>query len=124
ELRDFYKRLLNFTLKSEALMGEYEEIHFFNKEHTDGYDHRVLTYLRWSDNEKLIIISNFDSGRSYDIELKLPGHIIKHWELEEGNYALVDALYGTQNSMQIKGGIGHIPIRLDPLQSYIFRLEE
>ncbi|MBT8178192.1 MAG: alpha-amylase [Eudoraea sp.] len=124
ELRDFYKRLLNFTLKSEALMGEYEEIHFFNKEHTDGYDHRVLAYVRWSDNEKLIIISNFDSGRSYDIELKVPGHIMKNWELEEGNYALVDALYGAQNSIQIKGGIGHIPIKLDPLQSYIFRLKE
>ncbi|MBT8204614.1 MAG: alpha-amylase family protein [Eudoraea sp.] len=124
ELRDFYKRLLNFTLKSEALMGEYEEIHFFNKEHTDGYDHRVLAYVRWSDNEKLIIISNFDSGRTYDLQLKVPGHIIKHWELEEGNYPLVDALYGAQNSMKIKGGIGHIPIRLDPLQSYIFRLEE
>ena len=69
ELRDFYKRLLNFTLASEALMGEYEEIHFFNKDHTAGYDHRVLAYVRWSANEKLVIISNFDSEKSYELEL-------------------------------------------------------
>ncbi|MEO0902055.1 MAG: alpha-amylase family protein, partial [Bacteroidota bacterium] len=59
QLRDFYKRLLNFTISSEALMGEYEEIHFFNKEKTENYDHRVLSYARWSPNQKLIMVSNF-----------------------------------------------------------------
>jgi hypothetical protein len=33
-LRDFYKRLLNFTIGSDALMGAYQEIHFYNKEQT------------------------------------------------------------------------------------------
>ncbi len=52
ELRDFYKRLLNFTISSEALMGRYEEIHFYNKENTVGYDHRVLSFVRWTQEEK------------------------------------------------------------------------
>ena len=34
-LRDFYKRLLNFTIKSDALMGEYQDIHQYNRENTE-----------------------------------------------------------------------------------------
>ena len=123
-LRDFYKRLLNLTIGSEALMGEYEEIHFYNKEHTPGYDHRVLSYVRWSEGEKLIVISNFDSERPYDIELKVPHHILEAWQLDEGAYPMRDALYGGQNNLLVQGGIGRIPVKLEPLQSYIYRVGE
>lgn len=33
-LREYYKKLLNFTLASPALLGEYREIHTFNRERT------------------------------------------------------------------------------------------
>ncbi|MCX2718165.1 alpha-amylase family protein [Poritiphilus sp. M415] len=119
-LRDFYQRLLNFTVKSEALMGAYEEIHFYNKEHTPGYDHRLLSYVRWSEREKLVVISNFDAERSYDCDLKIPGHIVQNWALEDGTYSVRDALYGEENVLEIKEGVGHIPVKLEPLQSYIY----
>ena len=54
ELRDFYKRLLNFTINSAALMGEYQEIHYYNKEHTQNYDHRIFSFVRWGGEEKLL----------------------------------------------------------------------
>ena len=58
-LRDFYQRLLNFTIESDALMGNYQEIHYYNKDHTQGYDHRVFSFVRWSSDEKLIIRFQF-----------------------------------------------------------------
>ncbi|MEO1487669.1 MAG: alpha-amylase family protein, partial [Bacteroidota bacterium] len=97
QLRDFYKRLLNFTITSEALMGEYEEIHFYNKEHTPGYDHRILSYVRWSPNEKVLVVSNFEDDKSYELDLKIPASIIEKWSLEDGNFDFEEMLYQEQN---------------------------
>merc|ERR1712000_648419 len=57
-LRDFYKRLLNFTISSDALMGDYQDLQHYNQQHTEWYNDKVLSFARWSDDEKLIIISN------------------------------------------------------------------
>ncbi|MEM9647358.1 MAG: alpha-amylase family protein [Bacteroidota bacterium] len=124
-LRDFYKRLLNFTSKSEALMGDYQEIHFYNKEHTEGYDHRVLSFARWSKDERLVIVSNFDTEKSYELELKLPSDLVARWDLKKDDYEMGDVLYHKVNShLAIRNGVGFFNVELDPLESFIFRLEK
>ncbi|MEO1010573.1 MAG: alpha-amylase family glycosyl hydrolase [Bacteroidota bacterium] len=123
QLRDFYKRLLNFTINSDALMGEYRDIHFHNKDNSPGYDHRVLSYVRWSPSEKLIVVSNFEANDSRVFELKLPPDIVKTWNLNDGNYEFVDALYGEKGMMSVVDGIGRLDISLKPLESVIFKLE-
>lgn len=123
ELRDFYKRLLNFTIESEALMGAYREIHFYNKEHTENYNHRVLSFVRWNENQKLIILSNFDATESHSFDLKLPPEIIQKWELDNGTYDLVDKLYGSGQKLRVMDNVGHLDIALNPLQSLILELE-
>ena len=124
KLRDFYGRLLNFTINSNALMGEYQEIHYYNKEHTDTYDHRIFSFVRWSNDEKLIIVSNFDIDKKYDVLLKLPPEIVENWSLSEEGFNLSDQLYG---ELKIQGvvqnGIGSFPLQLDPLQSVILKLD-
>ncbi|MGB5238076.1 MAG: alpha-amylase family glycosyl hydrolase [Flavobacteriaceae bacterium] len=123
QLRDFYKRLLNFTISSDALMGRYEEIHFYNKENTDGYDHRVLSFVRWSGDEKLLIITNFDNERSYDLNLKIPPAIISEWGLHQDHYEMEDVLYGSVINMEVQEDRGSLQISLSPLESYIYRLK-
>ncbi len=122
-LRDFYKRLLNFTISSEALMGNYQDIHYFNKDGTEGYDHRVLSYVRWSASERLIIVSNFEANDSRVFELKIPEEIIKKWNLKDGSHTVEDALYGSKEELRIENGIGKIAVSLEPLQSFIFKLQ-
>jgi len=123
-LRDFYKRLLNFTITSSALMGEYQETHYYNKEHTEAYDHRIFSFVRWSGEEKLLIISNFDLEKSYDIDFKLPPDVVSKWRLQTGKYILHEQLYGYQNlEMDLKDGVGHFSLKVEPLQSFIFKLE-
>jgi glycosidase len=125
DLRDFYKRVLNFTIQSDALMGEYQEIHFYNKEHTENYDHRVLSYVRWSENEKLIIVTNFDSEKNYAFNLKIPRDVVDKWQLKDGNYVLHEALYGIVNAeLKVENGIGSVSVQMEPLQSYIFGLKQ
>ncbi|MEM9361674.1 MAG: alpha-amylase family protein [Bacteroidota bacterium] len=125
QLRDFYQRLLNFTISSEALMGAYEEIHFFNKEKTENYDHRVFSYVRWSPNQKLIVVSNFEEKKTYNFELKIPEHLIQKWNLKEGNYDLEEKLYGSAAfKLRVENGLGKINLEIQPLESLILDLEQ
>lgn len=123
KLRDFYKRLLNFTIGSNALMGEYQDIHYYNREHTENYNHRVLSYVRWSPNEKLVIVSNFDAHEGYSFELKIPNEILAKWDLEAGSHTLSDQLYDKQKiPLTVEGGIGRMQVEIAPLESFIFKL--
>lgn len=123
-LRDFYKRLLNFTINSSALMGQYQEIHRYNRENTPGYDQRLFSFARWLEEEKLVIVSNFDADKPYQLELKVPAELISKWGLKDDRYALSEQLYGEQASqLQVVNGEGEISITLAPLASMILKLE-
>ncbi len=124
ELRDFYKRLLNFTIKSEALMGEYKEIHSFNRRETENYSHRIFSFVRWSENEKLIIIANFDEQENYNLDLQIPQEIISEWKLVDGNYKLIDQLYNESSpTLEVENGKGIINVNLEALSSFVYLLE-
>ena len=123
ELRDFYKKLLNFTLRSQALMGEYREIHSHNRKHTQWYNDRVFSYVRCRDNERLIIVSNFDSHDTFGFDLGLPGEIIHAWDLSEGTYTLSDQLDGSTNHLIVENGTAKTRVEMKPLESFIFRLK-
>ena len=123
DLRDFYKRLLNFTLNSTALMGQYQEIHGLNRYATEGYFPEVYSYVRWSDTEKLIIIANFSSEHTSHFELKIPKDIIQKWNLKDGNYTITDQLYEKSSlQLQVINGEGKVQITIAPSESFIYKL--
>ncbi len=124
ELRDFYKRLLNFTISSDALMGKYQDIHQYNREKTLNYNSKVLSFVRWSDNEKLIIVSNFDAVGNHRFELKIPSEIITKWNLQDGEYQLKDQLYSIEEfTLNVQKGEGLVRLKLAPFQSFILQLQ-
>ncbi len=123
DLRDFYKRLLNFTISSKALMGEYVDIHRYNREHTRNYNHRVFSFVRWSSDDKLIIVTNFDDDQKYEFELKIPEALILEWGLKEGDYHLKDQLYEeVKYILRIENNLGKVFIKLNPLDSLVLKL--
>ena len=119
-LRDFYRKLLNFTISSDALMGDYREIHYYNKDRNESYDHRIFSFVRWSEHEKVVVVANFDEGKNYDLDLLIPEDITKVWGLENGTYQLSEIFTGSEHELRIENGQGRIPIRLEPLESRIF----
>ena len=124
KLRDFYKHLLNFTINSSALMGKYWELHGFNSQHTENYGHRVFSFARWSESEKLIIVNNFDAENSYGFQLALAPQLIEEWGLVDGEYRLKDQLYNTTTTtLKVSGNNATMIVQLEPLQSFIFSLE-
>ncbi|WP_291119217.1 alpha-amylase family protein [Flavobacterium sp. UBA6135] len=123
ELRDFYKRLLNFTLKSSALMGEFEQIHDANLEAGLGYDFGLYSYARWSDDERLIIIANFNQNTPVECMVIVPSDLIKKMNLKDGSYSLKDQLYGkTTTKMQVVKGVGKFVLKITPNESFIFKI--
>jgi glycosidase len=122
-LRDFYQRLLNFTINSPALAGEYQEIHSHNRQHTEWYNDRVFSFVRWSEDQKLIIVSNFDENETYGFELEIPADIIQNWNLKEGEYQLSEKLFGNvKPKLKVQNGIAKVRIDLNPLESWVLEL--
>lgn len=122
ELNSFYSKLLNFTLNSQALTGEYREIHSHNRAHTRWYNERIFSYVRWKGNERLLIVCNFDAKDSFGFELQLPAEIIQTWDLQDGEYVLDDQLSDHSQTLAISEGSGVSRIDLKPLQSFILKL--
>jgi hypothetical protein len=83
-----------------------------------------LSFVRWSADEKLIIVSNFDADNSQEFQLKIPQDILKAWDLGDGNYKVKDELYKEFSSaFVIKNGVGSIKIKLKSLESFILKVD-
>jgi glycosidase len=123
-LRDFYKRLLNFTISSSALMGQFMDLQEWNRKHTVGYNDKLYSFARWSDKQKLVVTCNFSSHSSFTGELEIPAEVVKSWNLKDGNYLLQDELYkNKQVNLGVTNGIGKINITINPLESLVLSFQ-
>lgn len=122
-LRSFYKSLLTFTITSEALMGQYADIHYYNREETEEYNHKLLSFVRWSENKRIIVLSNFDDSLTYSFTLKIPESIISTWDLKDGQHRLKEVFTSDSDFLlDVRDGKGYIAVKVSPLDSYIFKL--
>ena len=123
ELRDFYKRLLNFTITSDALMGDFLQIHDANLEAGLGYDFGLYSYVRWSEKEKLVIVTNFNQNTAVTCEVILPATVVKQMNLKDGSYILKDQLYGKNTTkLQVVNGVGKFALKIAPTESFIYKI--
>lgn len=123
-LREFYQRLLNFTIKSPALMGEYAQLQTVNRASTKGYDTDIFSFARWSEDEKLIVVVNFSDSKSSYFELKIPSDVISKWKIKNGNYVIKDQLYDKSTiKLTVAGGEGKAAITIAPSESFIYKLQ-
>jgi len=122
-LREFYRRLLNFTAGSAVLTGEYREIHSYNRQHTGWYNDRVFSFVRWKGDERLIIVANFDASDGFGFELQLPGDLTGQWGLTDGSHTLADRLGDRRLTLEVRNGKAETRIDLQPLESLILELK-
>ncbi|WP_310380433.1 alpha-amylase family protein [Flavobacterium sp.] len=123
DLRDFYKRLLNFSINSSALMGQFQEIQTINRQSTQGFDAGIYAYTRWSDSQKLIVVTNFSWQTTSNFELKIPADIIQKWNLKDGTYTITDQLYHNNSvQLRVENGEGKAQISIAPSESFIYGL--
>jgi glycosidase/enterochelin esterase-like enzyme len=114
-LRDFYARLMNFSARSVVMQGEYAPI-------PTGND-RVFAFARWTSNERLIVISNFDAGNEQELVVEVPAELVDALKLEAGRRSLEEQLYGENtNAIVVDHGVGTIHVRLAPQESAVYRV--
>ena len=121
-LRDFYKRLLNFAIKSPALMGKFQEIQTSNRDKTQGYDAGIYSFVRFSKEEKLIVVTNFSWLTQSTFDLNIPTDVIAQWKLKDGNYPLTEQLYGKKFELKVQNGEGIVKVSIDKSESLVLKL--
>jgi hypothetical protein len=94
-----------------------------NRQATQGYDPGIYAFTRWSDTQKLIIITNFSWLTASNFELKIPSDIIQKWNLKDGDYTVTDQLNKSNSvRLQVFNGEGKAQITIAPSESFIFQL--
>ena len=123
-LRDFYQRLMTISADNKAMQGQYLSLHDENRKALTTYNHQQFAFARWHGTEKLIVLSNFDSEKSYQYSLQLPKALVNEWQLVAGQYPLSDLLYGKNNSLSVsRDKTASILVDIAPLSSYVFQLQ-
>ncbi len=119
-LRDFYKRLLTFSASSKALTGEYAPLVLDKSESLS----KVFAFVRYSGDERLIVVSNFDAQKKAEFKLTIPADVISAWGLSDGSYELVDQLYGGTQRLVVKDGVGVgvVDVLVEGLGSFVWGL--
>lgn len=85
-------------------------------------DDRVFAFARWSGEERLFVISNFDGKNEHELVLEVPAPVITSLKLGSGCWALDEQLYGEgRNAMVVDHGIGKLHVRLAPYESLVYK---
>lgn len=97
KLRDFYSRLLNLVRDNEALRaGAFWELMLAN-EHQQGFDQRLYLFLRYTDKQRILVITNFNRVER-KLQVKLSEDLLAKLNLsgaKEFTDLLTDAKYNT-----------------------------
>lgn len=123
ELNEFYRSLLTFSTNSKALTGSFHQIHSFNREITVGYTDKIFSFVRWFQEDRIVVVCNF-SEENKAFSLKLDSQTITTWKLNPGKYKLVDQL-GNQHDFElnVQNGKADVLLDLKGLESLILKLE-
>jgi glycosidase len=79
-LRIFYSKLLNLVRNNEALReGEFWELMVAN-EHQQGFDQRLYLFLRYTDKQRILVITNFNRDERR-LQVKFPADLLSKLQI-------------------------------------------
>ncbi|SEO59815.1 Glycosidase [Mucilaginibacter sp. OK283] len=104
KLRGFYSTLLNAVHNSEAIKtGAFYELMMAN-EHQPGFDTKMYVYLRYTNNQRILVITNFNRDVR-KLSVKLPDDLLHKLNIN-GKQQFTDLLSGGKFSTNdIKNGV-------------------
>ncbi|KAB0301155.1 alpha-amylase [Vibrio fortis] len=118
-LRNFYKRIMNFTLEHSSMTGNYVDL-FANGELSDTSH----AFLRYDANELVIATSRFATQGNDSIKVTIPEEQISAMNLTDGIYCLEEKIEGLETqSLTVDNGIGYFSCELKPLAALAWVLK-
>jgi len=74
-LRQFYQKILHFSLKNEAIShGQFYDLMWVNTHDTLACRDKIYAWLRHTPNQKMLFVTNFDKHQEHKIRLRIPDH--------------------------------------------------
>ena len=134
QLRQFYQRLLTLAHEEAIAEGAFYDLYPHNRAHTEGFNDQVYAFLRFTDEQKLLIVTNLDAQHEQRFALKIPRTAWQAMGLsEEDTYTLQDVFQSDDSlpneELTVQGsevvvseGDQGVPLELDPLQSAVFTI--
>jgi glycosidase len=103
-LREFYSKLLNAARENEALKnGKFWELMIAN-EHQPGFDQRIYIFVRYTDKQRILVISNFNR-EARNMQIKLPADLLDQLHIN-GSKEFTDLLTGKKfNTTDVTNGV-------------------
>src|SRR5690606_6085103 len=104
-------------------MGHMKDTHEHNIENSPGLNPHVHSFVRFPEDQQLLVTSAFDTQHTSACQLQTPKDLMATWNLDKTKYPLKDLLYGGSNKLTLRNDIGTVKIRINPLQSFIFEIQ-
>lgn len=93
-LREFYVRLLTVSRQHEAIReGRFYDLARANAQ-SEGFDQKVYAYLRFTEQEKVLVLANFDRVAK-ELNVVLPADVVDAFGLESKSLTFSDLLKGS-----------------------------
>jgi glycosidase len=133
ELREFYKRLLNNCMQQEAIRkGHLFDLQPFNVwGKSRNYNEKMIySYLRFTENQRLLMVINFDQHNSYETVVKIPQAAWSAMGVEIEKELIGKDILGCHQEISFSASEvaeeqnheAGVRVILEPLSAYIFEL--
>jgi glycosidase len=77
ELRAFYKNLLNLSVSNQAISeGQFYDLMYANTHDSLPCRDKIFAWLRYTENQTLLFVVNFDRTLKTNIRIKIPEHAL------------------------------------------------
>ena len=80
-----------------------------------GYTDKVYSYLRFTEQQRLLIVTNFDTQNSTSFSLTIPESVLQAFNMSD-NFRL-NGKFGNDQELEYKNGL---KLELAPLAGYVF----
>lgn len=124
-LRSVYSRILRLCNEAPAIAdGNFFDLMYVNLRNPKFNPHRQFAFLRYTDEQVLIVIANF-SDTACHVGVNIPDLAFDMIGLEEGIFQTTDLLWGLDHSFEVERGkpaifeIGAYDALIIPLQKFV-----
>ncbi len=114
KLRKFYATLLNESSKQAAIRSG----NFIELSNPSGFSHKQYAFIRYTRDERILVIANFDRTKPLTTKLQIPTSVIETLGLKNQSYSFNDLLTG--NTLKVDD-IHSINVTVPPAGVVMYR---
>lgn len=123
ELKAFYRSVLNYSLNSPALLGNYIDLYSPLSDQLGPMKDSIFLFARQRDEHTVIVAVNFSADLHCKQTLVVPALLIQKLSLINGTYFFKENIEHQRTlELKVTKGIGSMVLQLPPLAAYAFEM--